>query len=175
MAPHQAAHMVPHGPVMRAPDVHTATMDQVCDSGFTGLWSASELPVAFLNIADTMVTFARTTHWDGGVGGRIRPVIEHTPRRDRAYARNFLQTLDPLQAVMGELPTPAPWASPGDQTGNPLVLMSRYRDNIYLSLCNIPPHVRTQVLHALQVEIAHGTLGLTDWRPPGPICPPYTY
>ena len=153
MAPHQAAHMVPHGPVMRAPDVHTATMDQVCDSGFTGLWSASELPVAFLNIADTMVTFARTTHWDGGVGGRIRPVIEHTPRRDRAYARTFLQTLDPLQAVMGELLTPAPWASPGDQTGNPLVLMSRYRDNIYLSLCNIPPHVRTQVLHALQVML----------------------
>ena len=62
MAPHQAAHMVAHGPVMRAPDVHTATMDQVYDSSLTGLWSASELPVAFLNIADTMVTFARTTH-----------------------------------------------------------------------------------------------------------------
>ena len=80
-------------------------------------------------------------------------MIEHTPRRDRAYARNFLQTLDPLQAVMGELLTPAPWASPDDQTGNPLVLTSRYRDNIYLSLCNIPPHVRTQVLHALQVML----------------------
>ena len=76
--------------------------------GFIGLWSPSELPIAFLELARTMVVLARTTHWDGDVGGRVQMVNDNPPRCDQEHARIFLQSLDPLQATMGELLTPEP-------------------------------------------------------------------
>ena len=127
----------------------------VYDQGFVGLWSPSEVPVAYLNISRISVILARTTQWDGVVGGRIRIVIENTPRRDRAHARNFLDALDALQAIIGEVLTPEPWAESTWEGGMeqclPMVMMSRSRDNVYLSLCNIPDEVQTQTLHAIEV------------------------
>ena len=64
-----AASMAPSGPLMRSPQVHLATEEQVVQQGFTGLWSPSELPVAFVEIAGTLVVVPRTTHWDGGGRG----------------------------------------------------------------------------------------------------------
>ena len=52
--------------------------------------------------------------------------------------------LDPLQAVIGEVLTLEPWAKSVREGGMGqclhMVMMLRYRDNVYLSLCNIPDH-----------------------------------
>ena len=105
----------------------------------------------------------------GGAGaaeGRLQKVIANIPRRNRAYTRDFLQKLDPLQAVMGEVVAPEPWTpsvstclfegdgSGGeDDTPTPIVLFSRYRDNVYIAFINVPPCMNSQVCSSVAVVL----------------------
>ena len=152
VAPHCARSIGVSGSILISPMVHTLTDEQVCDTGFTGMWAPVDQPFGFLGLGDTQVILACRSQWDGAAEGRLHKVIANTPRRNRAYARDFLQKLDPLQAVMGEVVALEPWtpsvstclsrgdrSGGGDDTPTPIVLFSRYGDNVYIAFINVPP------------------------------------
>ena len=111
----------------------------------------------------------------------MEKIIAHTPRRQRAKAREFMQKFDCLQAVMGEVCTPEPWAlpncnappSPGsplptDATDpTPVVLFSRYRDNIYIASINVPSHLREDVRTAVAAVLGAIYKIPLKWEPHG--------
>ena len=127
---------------------------------------AVDQPFGFLGLGDTQVILACTSQWDGAAEGRLEKVIANTPRRNRAYARDFLQKLDPLQAVMGEVVVPEPWTPSvsacisgedgsrgGCDTPTPIVLFSRHRDNVVIAFVNVPPCMSGKVRSSVAVVL----------------------
>ena len=98
--------------------------------------------------------------WDGAPDGRVGTILASAPARDRALLRDFFRELDPMDSVVSE--TRQGWwgwaRRPADPeppaSSSPRVLLSRFRDNIYIVFMNILqpllPTVRRAVMCFLQ-------------------------
>ena len=80
-------------------------------------------------------------------------ILDNTPRSQKAVVTTFLKGFDPLGSVVGECAAGLIPSRDG-QTGQrhypsprigPLVLLSRYRDNVYIILVGIPPKFNAAV------------------------------
>ena len=121
LASHYSRSMHISGYILISPSVHLLTHDQVLDEGFTGIRTPVDQPFGFLCLGTTHVMLAHTSQWDGGAEGRIQKVVANTPRRHWDKARDFLQRLDPVQAVMGEVVVPEQWATTQTESSSTLV------------------------------------------------------
>ena len=86
----------------------------------------------------------------------LATIIRHTPNRQKGKVGEFFKCFDPLQGVVGEILNPpvCPLQT-ADQfqrlsgfPPRPFVLLSRYRDNIYMAFANIPRPIRPAVQFA---------------------------
>ena len=197
--------------VLFSPQVHLTTENRVCEQGFTGLWAPLDKLVGFFTVGNSLIALACTSQWDGAAGGRAQVVIANTPRWNRGHARDFLNRIDPLQAAMGEIVTPAPWggcsmpqttdlcdcepayladhgsmpqtddlcasepceskpaglADHGTAPPTPIVMMSRYKDNIYLAFIHVPDDLIVSVKRALVVRLKRIYPIPMKWEPHG--------
>ena len=170
-----------HGCVRLYRDFPHYAYELAYNQRFTGMWAPVDQPFSFLTLGDMPVILACTSHWDGAAEGRIQKIIAHTPQRDRSYAREFLQKLDPLHVVMGEVVTPQPWTPPlasaclyedvtGPRDGNapmPVVLFSRYRDNVYIAFVNVPECMHDCVRDSVAVVLRQIYGIPLKWEPQG--------
>ena len=104
----------------------------------------------------TDVLVASSTPWDGSARGRLATIIRQTPNRQKGKVGEFFKCFDPLQGEVGEILNPpvCPLQT-ADQfqrlcgfPPRPFVLLSRYRDNIYMAFANIPRPIRPAVQFA---------------------------
>ena len=89
-----------------------------------------------------------STPWNGLPIGRLGVLLKNRPRKQRDRVREFYSDFSPVAALLGEMLSNerAPTVQPFDA---PLCLISRFRDNIYLLLCNVPADSLPQVKQAL--------------------------
>jgi hypothetical protein len=128
--------------------------------GFGGWWGPTDSSFGYLDIAGVRVDLIVTSLWDGAPDGRVGTILASAPARDRALLRDFFRELDPMDSVVSEArrgwwgwarrpadPEPPASSSPG-------VLLSRFRDNIYIVFMNVLqpllPIVRRAVMCFLQ-------------------------
>ena len=105
-----------------------------------------------------------------GDGGTPRHILRHTDAQNKKRVRDFFGKLKTLPRILGEClrqecdPALPPSGSCPQQQ---LILLSRYRDNIYICIL----HARDKELTKLQniIELLqHGTYGIKlKWEPDG--------
>ena len=85
---------------------------------------------------------------DGLPIGRLGVLLKNCPRKQKDRVREFHSDFSPVAALLGETLSneQVPTVQPVDA---PLCLISRFRDNIYLLLCNVPAQSLPQVKQAL--------------------------
>ena len=96
-----------------------------------------------IQIDSQVVMLANTAPWDGAPCGRLHTIVRHTPALQRGRVGDFLKCYNPVSGVVGEILQPPPWDAPVDALSSddenlPFVLLSRYRENLYIIFANIP-------------------------------------
>ena len=85
-----------------------------------------------------VVSLATTSPWDVALGVRREPIILMTKNADQARVRSFFDDCTALRCIVGEC-----LANNGrgmrDGFRYPMVLVSRFRDNLYLLVCGVCP------------------------------------
>ena len=156
MAPRPAATMRVQGLAMASPQSHLVSELALSYQGFRGWWEPLDRLIASICVDGTDVLVASSTPWDGSARGRLATIIRHTPNRQKGKVGEFFKCFDPLQGVVGEILNPpvCPLQT-ADQfqrlsgfPPRPFVLLSRYRDNIYMAFANIPRPIRPAVQFA---------------------------
>ena len=113
--------------------------------GFQGWWNPVDRMLGCLEFDSQNVILANTVPWDGSVGGRIDAIMKYTEPANKLLVQNFLTQVTPLKALVAECRKSATLChsvyqkqherKSTPQTG--VMLISRYRDNIYLLLLNV--------------------------------------
>ena len=89
-----------------------------------------------MHIAELNVLLVRSTAWDGAPDGRLRAIMRDTLRRDQHVTRELCKEYKQLPCVVAELSQ-----SRGDDPGLfpplPVILLSRFKDNVYIICMNI--------------------------------------
>ena len=134
--------------IMRVRLPPLVSWEQLHSNGFRGWWAPVESLVAVLQVDDVPIFLVKSTPWDGAPAGRLSTILRYTPQRDKHKVGEHLKGFEVLKGIVGELRNPPPRCtsdSPIDGPSLPFVLMGRYRDNIYLLMSRIPPHIRPWV------------------------------
>ena len=127
--------------MMRNRSIGLVNREALCEGGFDGWWSPVEKLIGCINYPDGSRAFiAQTLPWDGAVGGRVDTILRYTDHRNKRIVRDFLSTTPTLQPIIGECAkNTAQLTNPPQQTPpSRVVLLSRYRDNIYICLLHFP-------------------------------------
>ena len=137
---HPGAEILAHN-MFVAKNVHQATPEALCQSRFIGWWTPADRTFATATVADKTFQFISTTPWDGAEGGRLRSIIRHSTGKNRRLVMKFFENFDALNGVVGEILSAVQMcACAGPMPpSQPAVIMSRYRDNIYIALVGISP------------------------------------
>ena len=106
--------------------------------------------VASVHLGEVEVPILVTAPWDGSSRGRTHTILWFTPRYCHAAARTFMKGYDVLRDVVNECLYPPPQIH-GDC---PRILLSRYRDNIYIMLTAIPPILEHDARIAIRAFLA---------------------
>ena len=96
---------------------------------------------ATATVADRTIQFINTTPWDGAEGGRLQSIVRHSTRKNKRLVMKFFENFEALNGVVGEILSAVKVrACAGPMPlSQPVVIMSRYRDNIYIALVGISP------------------------------------
>ena len=135
-------HAVYHGLLMTSPDARMVSAKALDNSGFHGWWAPTDRMLGAIQVNDHLVVLANTVPWDGAPCGRLNTIVSNTPALQRGRVGDFLKCYNPLLGVVGEILHPPDWDStalPHDPSSEnlPFVLLSRYRDNLYIVFANI--------------------------------------
>ena len=122
--------------------------------GFNGWWQPLDVLLGRFMLDGNVVSLATTSPWDGVLGGRLDPIIQMTRNVDKARVRSFFGDCTTLRCVVGEC-----LANNGrvrrDGFPYPMVLVSRFRDNLYLLVCGVCltlfPRLRCAIASLLNV------------------------
>ena len=84
-----------------------------------------------------------TTAWDGATEGRLGTILKYIDNLNKKLVGNFFARPNPLEPLAAECRTRTqgqemPLALRPQK--HRLALLSRYRDNVYISLANVPGH-----------------------------------
>ena len=99
------------------------------------IWEPVDSRVASVYLGDIEIPIVVTAPWDGSSGGRTHTILRFTPIHSRAAAHTFLKGYEVFRDVVNEFLHPQPQIH-GDC---PRILLSRYRDTIYIMFTDIPP------------------------------------
>ena len=167
---HPGAEILAHD-MFVAKNVHQATPEAVCQSGFTGWWSPVDRIFATATIADRIVQFINTTPWDGAKGGRLQSIVRHSTWKNKRLVMKFFENFEALNGVVGEILSAVKLgACVGPiPLSQPVVFMSRYRDGIYIALVGISPYFAAPLAFIIEqmTTIVYGIP--LKWEPHGDV------
>ena len=106
----------------------------------SAVWEPVDSRIASLQLGGVTLPILITTPCDGSSGGRTHTILRFTPRRCLSTARDILRGYNVLRDVVNECLCPLPPV----HEDCPHILLSRYRDNIYIMLSKIPPVLQHQ-------------------------------
>ena len=161
----------------RAVNIAEVTPNRVEGEGFQGWWNPVDRMLGCLEFAGQSVVLANTVPWDGSVGGRVDAIMKYTEPANKLLVRNFLAHVTPLKAVVAECTKSAtqPHSKYQNQLegrSNPgagVMLISRYRDNIYQLLLNVQSELIEQVKTFVSLFL-HKIYNLKlKWEPHGEV------
>ena len=107
--------------------------------------------------------------WDGAAGGRIDTILKHTEPKNKHRVREFFSHLQPISSILGEsIKVDGLKATDiASVPPMPIILMSRYRDNIYLTFLNLTAQ-ETAVAKILISSLLHCIYGIAlKWETHG--------
>ena len=109
--------------------------------------------------------------WDGAPDRRTGLITSQTPPRDRERVCNFFREVNILDAVVAE--AKRGWAGwchrPGEEapytSDTPSVIISRFRDNVYIAVISVNPDAVWRIREGVMVllEILYGVP--LKWEP----------
>ena len=104
--------------------------------------------------------------WDGGPKDRHSWIVTHSPPRDKHLVSNFLDDAELLQCItMEAIKGFSIDSNSPTHVTDPVTVLTRYRDNIYIILLNIPHCMHDGILVALEAFLK-GTYGIPlKWEP----------
>ena len=157
--------------MMRSESLHQVTHVDLQTSGFGGWWNPVEKLIGCIEWGKGKSTFiAQTLPWDGAAGGRLDTIIRHTDARNKRLVRYFFSQSKTLPPILGECikhdgtPTPPPSRSCPEHQ---LILVSRYRDNIYICILNARDD-KLSILQNIIELLLLNTYGIKlKWEPHG--------
>ena len=135
---------------------HLLTPDIIEEEGFTKWWHPTDTLWGFFHIMGLHIVLLTPRNWDGGWEGRFGTILDTAPPRDRPTVRTFFERFEPLTPIRGE--AVSGWQSWVDTTlVKPLgedetcmgVLLTRYKDNTYIFLVNVPEHCLKVLRHCV--------------------------
>ena len=151
--------------------VHLVTPETLCQSGFSGWWSRADRTFATAEVAGHHVRFIHTLPWDGAEGGRLQSIVRHSTRKNKRVVMQFFRNFDALNGVVGEIlsaETEGVDTGPSSQS-RPVVIMSRYRDNIYFAMAGISPFLEAPTLFLIEQLTAVLYNIPLKWEPHGSV------
>ena len=114
-------------------------MQDIKSHGFEGWWSPVERLVGIIEFNHKTFFLAQSLPWDGAAGGRLDTILKHTEPKNKHRVRDFFSQLQPISSILSESIKIDLQRTSGTACIPPLpiILLSRYRDNIYISLLNL--------------------------------------
>ena len=137
--------------MVRSPVIKNLARNQLCEEGFGKFWA----PVERLGLL-------HTTAWDGATEGRLETMLKNTAHLNKKLVRNFFASPKPLEPLVAECSTSAhehempPELRPNKHR---LALLSRYRDNLYICLANVPDH-ESELVKMILASILKNVYGI---------------
>ena len=116
-------------------------------TGMRGWFHPDERLLFQVTFGDTQVDFIAMGLWDSHPEGHVGHIIQRSPRTQHAFLRNYFLQFDSVRCHMADVQVQGPVSNV------PEVMQTRYMDNAYVSLGNIPTNTETQL--ALFLEILH--------------------
>ena len=158
--------MISEADIHHSPNVPEVTHDVLIEGGFQGPYRSMEKLFGCIQLPGLTLSLVSSTPWDGSPIGRLGVLLKNCPRKQRDRVREFYSDFSPVAALLGEMLSneEAPTVEPGD---SPLCLISRFRNNIYLLLCNVPTSCLPQVKQAPSalLRVVYGIR--LKWEPHG--------
>ena len=155
------------GRVLRSPTIPLVTIDDLNEGGYTKWWSPVDRLLGTFETSYGNIHLVNTLPWDGAPNGRVDSILLDTEPKNKSRVRDFLRDVKPLYSIVSEIiadkgPQPRFVHDPF-----PLVIISRYRDNIYICLANVPPSASGAIAHAISI-LLHSIYGIRlKWEPHG--------
>ena len=164
LSPHVARTMLCRHSFMVHPRLHSVSLNALSRVGFDGWWSPMEKQWGCMHLGDYNILLVRSTAWDGAPGGWLQAIMRDIPRKDQGRLRDFFRDYNHLPGVVGELRRP-PEGTPTPLPAVPVILLSRFKDNLYVVCLHIPEHLQSLVREALCVFL-HFVYGVRlKWEP----------
>ena len=119
-----------------------------------------------VRLGETEIHFVATAPWDGSPRGRVGAIVR--PRCNCDRVADFLKTASPVVGAAAEALNPTPWSTgaSGD-SAEPFVLFSRYRDNIYVAIANVPADIPPHLKFVISVFLRFIDNIPPKWKPHG--------
>ena len=104
-----------------------------------------------------------STAWDGATEGRLETILNNADHLNKTLVRNFFTRPNPPEPLVAECSTNAKQHElpPKLRCGKHcLALLSRYRDNLYICLANVPDH-ELELVKMILSSILKNVYGIT--------------
>ena len=162
---HWPTPVIEPGPVLTFPNPAFVPRDKqvLYTAGMRGWFHPEKRLLLQVTFGDTQVDFTALGLWDSHPEGRVGQIIQRSPRTQHAFLRNYFLQFDSVRCHMAEIHVQ------GSPTHVPEVMQTRYMDNAYMALGNIPIPTHTHAQLALFVELLHKAIYdiPMKWEPTG--------
>ena len=155
--------------VLSHPQVHLVTRGSLYDTGFSP-WSQPMDKMCAVNafgVGDFCVQICYTEAWDGMVGGRVEAILRDTPRRNEGLVMEFFHPFRPLRAILPEILWDEKLHPQLQSPGMPRVLLSRFKDNLYIVTMAVPSEFQAFVRQGISLLLTHIYGIALKWEPNG--------
>ena len=140
------------------------TVDDLNDGGFQKWWSPVDRLLGTFETSHGNIHLVNTLPWDGSPNGRVDSILLETENRNKSRVRDCLRDVKPLYLIVSEIRARKPRFI---HEPFPFVIISRYRDNIYICFANVPLSVSGAIAHSIYI-LPHSIYGIRlKWEPPG--------
>ena len=137
LSPIVAQTMVCRQKIMVHPRIAKVSLPALSQSGFDGWWSPMEKLFGCMHIGDSNILLVRSTAWDGAPDGRLGAIMRDTLRRDQQLTRQLFKDYQQLPCVLAEV-SQCHRDDPSQFPTIPMILLSRFKDNVYIISLHIP-------------------------------------
>ena len=137
LSPIFAQTMVCRQKIMVHPRIAQVSLPALSQSGFDGWWSPMEKMFGCMHIGEFNILLVRSTAWDGTPDGRLGAIMRDTLRRDQQVTRQLFKDYQQLPCVLPEI-SRCHEDDPSRFPAVPMILLSRFGDNVYIICLHIP-------------------------------------
>ena len=140
LSPFVAQTMLCRQNLMGHPWIAHVSLLALSQQGFDGWWNPMEKLLGCMHLGSHNVLLVHSTAWDGAPDGRLGAIMRGTLRHDQHLTRQLCKDNRALPYVLVEVrsavPHDAQYFPPV-----PIVLLSRFKDNVDRVCLNIPEEV----------------------------------